>query len=66
MTNDGAGVGSNGSYFDAAKEDFPGVPYSAWDFHGHDVCHTSDLNIRNYNDAQEVGRPLVPSTNFYL
>ena len=54
MTGGGSGVGSNGSYFDGDKEDFPGVPFSAWDFHGRDVCYTNDLNIHDYNNAQEV------------
>ena len=54
MTGGGSGVGSNGSYFDGDKEDFPGVPFSAWDFHGRDVCYTHDLEVHDYNNAQEV------------
>ena len=31
-----------------------GVPYGPDDFHGPDVCHTSDMNIHNYKDPKEV------------
>ena len=32
---------------------YDGVPYSALDFHGHDSCPTTDLDIHNYNNEVE-------------
>ncbi|XP_051867127.1 pancreatic alpha-amylase-like isoform X2 [Pristis pectinata] len=44
---------SCGTYFNAGAEDFPGVPYSSWDFND-GKCHTASGNIENYNDVNQV------------
>lgn len=49
-----SGRGSAGSYFDSGKQDFPGVPFSDWDFNGRGQCSTGSLNIENYNDPVQV------------
>nr|XP_004659120.2 pancreatic alpha-amylase-like isoform X2 [Jaculus jaculus] len=50
----GAGTSSTcGSYYNANKEDFPAVPYSGWDFND-GKCHTSNGEVQNYNDANQV------------
>ena len=54
MTGGGSGTGSDGSSFNADTLQFPGVPYGPGDFHGSDVCKTSDLEIHDYNNANEV------------
>ena len=54
MASDGSGIGSGGTYWNAYELSFPGVPYSYLDFHDSDVCHTHDLNIHDYNNADEV------------
>lgn len=55
MTGSGySGNGVGGTVFDGTKCNYPGVPFSAWDFNGRAVCHTSDLEIHNYQDANEV------------
>lgn len=48
------GVGSGGTNWNAGIQDYPGVPYSDWDFHGRDQCPRDDLIIDNYDDPQEV------------
>ena len=50
----GSGHGTGGSYYDSKSLQFPGVPYGPNDFNGGDACHSGDLNIHNYNNAQEV------------
>ncbi|XP_059839656.1 pancreatic alpha-amylase-like [Hypanus sabinus] len=42
-----------GTYFNAAAEDFPAVPYSSWDFNDA-KCHTASGNIENYHDVSQV------------
>ena len=54
MTGGGSGIGSGGSWWDADSLDYPGVPYSSFDFHGSDVCFTGSGNIEDYNDANQV------------
>jgi alpha-amylase len=54
MTGGGYGTGSDGSSYNGDTQDYPGVPYGNNDFHGSDVCYTSDLEIHNYGDANEV------------
>lgn len=63
--NGEAGVGTGGSPFDTATLDFPGVPYSWSDFncchssgtgnceHGA-TCYTSNCEISDYSNAEEV------------
>ncbi|XP_070565164.1 alpha-amylase 2-like [Ptychodera flava] len=53
MTGDGVnGDGTAGNPYNTRNpaRDFPGVPYSRWDFND-DIC---DRDISNYNDAWEV------------
>ncbi|XP_076146302.1 alpha-amylase-like [Alosa pseudoharengus] len=42
-----------GSYFNASKEEFPSVPYSASHFND-DKCTTTNGNIENYQDIYQV------------
>ncbi|CAG0888559.1 unnamed protein product [Cyprideis torosa] len=67
MTGTGqSGHGSGGSYFNADSLDFPGVPYSAYDFTPRDQCPTSDGNIHDYNDVNQVRNCyLVGLTDLY-
>uniref|UniRef100_A0A8C5LAX4 Alpha-amylase n=1 Tax=Jaculus jaculus TaxID=51337 RepID=A0A8C5LAX4_JACJA len=56
MCGAGGGEGTSstcGSYYNAHKEDFPAVPYSGWDFND-GKCHTSNGEVQNYNDANQV------------
>lgn len=48
------GTGTGGSHWDGNTLSYPGVPYSAWDFNGKSECHSSDDDIDNYNDPNEV------------
>ncbi|XP_017576699.2 alpha-amylase-like isoform X1 [Pygocentrus nattereri] len=51
-----AGEGSRstcGSYFNASREEFPSVPYSAADFND-DKCTSGSGNIENYQDIYQV------------
>lgn len=50
----GSGTGTAGSHWDGDSLSYPGVPYSAWDFNTGNECHSSDMNIHNYNDPTEV------------
>lgn len=50
----GTGIGTAGTHYDGNVLSYPGVPFSGWDFHGNDVCHTGSMNIENYNDANQV------------
>ncbi|XP_069188090.1 alpha-amylase [Procambarus clarkii] len=61
-----SGQGSGGSSFNADNLDFPGVPYSNLDFTPRDLCPSSDGNVNNYNDANEVRNCyLVGLTDLY-
>ncbi|KAI4896274.1 hypothetical protein NFI96_003665 [Prochilodus magdalenae] len=42
-----------GSYFNASREEFPSVPYSAADFND-DKCTSGSGNIENYQDIYQV------------
>ncbi|XP_030623337.1 pancreatic alpha-amylase-like [Chanos chanos] len=56
MCSSGGGEGRHstcGSYFNASREEFPSVPYSAVDFND-DKCTTSSGNIENYQDIYQV------------
>ncbi|XP_064597212.1 alpha-amylase-like [Liolophura sinensis] len=50
----GSGIGTAGTHYDGNVLSYPGVPFSGYDFHGNDVCHTGSMNIENYNDANQV------------
>jgi len=54
MTGGGSGIGSDGSSFDADAKTFPGVPYGFNDFNGADVCSTSNGEIQDYNNPDQV------------
>ena len=54
MTGAGSGFGSSGSWWDADALSYPAVPYGPADFHGSDVCFTSDGNIQDFNDTDQV------------
>ena len=45
--------GVGGGSFDSGSEDYPGVPYSAFDFNDGN-CYSSNGDITNYGDANEV------------
>ena len=52
----GTGTGSGGSYFDADKLEFPGVPFGPNDFN---CCYCSDCSsgscgIESYSDKNQV------------
>ena len=58
MTGHGnSGTGTGGSGFDGGNEDYPGVPYSSWDFH-QPYCE-----ISNYQDVNEVRNCYLVSLN---
>ncbi|XP_012937452.2 alpha-amylase [Aplysia californica] len=50
----GTGSGTGGSHYDANTLNFPAVPYGSSDFNDGSNCHSSDGNIHNYNNAEEV------------
>lgn len=50
----GSGTGTAGSHYDGDALSYPGVPFSTWDFNSGNECHSSDMNIHNYNNAEEV------------
>nr|AFE48186.1 amylase [Spondylus violaceus] len=50
----GSGHGTAGSPWNGQTLSYPGVPFSGWDFNSGNECHSSDMNIHNYNDANEV------------
>ena len=54
MTGGGNGRGSAGSSWSGDNQDFPGVPFSNWDFHGRAECSTHSLEIENYQDPVQV------------
>lgn len=45
MTNNGSGIGSDGSYFNAQTQSYSGVPYVTNDFNGPNECPKENLNI---------------------
>ena len=45
MTGGGNGTGSDNSSFDGEAQSYPRVPYQNSDFHGHNECPSTDLNI---------------------
>ena len=47
-------MGSAGSHYDGNALQYPGVPFGPNDFHGHESCHTTDLEIHNYDNAEEA------------
>ncbi|XP_076048345.1 alpha-amylase 1-like isoform X2 [Oratosquilla oratoria] len=49
----GGTPGTGGSYFDAASESYPSIPYSGFDFND-GSCHTASGTIENYQDANQV------------
>lgn len=49
-----AGVGTAGDKFDATKESYEAVPYTAADFHDKRTCHTPDLNLHEYENPEEL------------
>lgn len=56
MCGSGSGAGTRstcGSYYNANNRDFPGVPYSGWDFND-GKCKTQSGGIESYNDAAQV------------
>lgn len=55
--NDGAGVGTGGSSYNGYNQDFPGVPFSSWDFH-QPYCR-----INNYQDPTEIRNCYLGSLN---
>ncbi|KAI8797778.1 C-type lectin domain family 4 member E [Biomphalaria glabrata] len=50
----GQGFGTNGTFYDADNLQFPGVPFGPTDFNDGSLCHSGDLNIHNYGNAEEV------------
>lgn len=56
MTGGQKGNGSAGSYFNGDALQYPGVPYGPFDFNGNDRCHTSDMNIHDYDHNMEEVR----------
>lgn len=54
MTGAQEGSGTAGSHYNGNSMQYPGVPFGPNDFHGHESCPTSDLEIHNYDNAQEA------------
>ena len=54
MTGGGVGHGSAGSYWNADTLEYPGVPFSSWDFNPCQMCGTWNCEINNYNDVNQV------------
>ncbi|XP_046578603.1 alpha-amylase-like [Haliotis rubra] len=50
----GRGVGTAGSSYDTNQLQYPGVPYGPTDFNDGSNCHSADLTIHDYNNAEEV------------
>jgi alpha-amylase len=46
-----------GSYFNPNNRDFPGVPYSGFDFND-GKCRTASGGIENYQDAAQVRKTI--------
>jgi len=60
------GQGSAGSNFNADNHDFPGVPFGPNDFTPRDLCPSSNGDIQNYGDPNEVRNcMLVGLTDLY-
>jgi len=49
----GGNRGSAGGSYNTGSKDFPGVPFSAWDF-GDALCKSASGNIDNYGDNDQV------------
>ncbi|XP_064105510.1 alpha-amylase-like [Macrobrachium nipponense] len=61
-----SGTGSGGSSFNADNRDFPGVPYGYNDFTPRDQCPSSDGQIHDYSNVNEVRNcMLVGLTDLY-
>jgi alpha-amylase len=54
MTGGGTGTGSAGSSWSGDAQSYPGVPFGSNDFHGSTECKTSNLEIQNYQDPNQV------------
>ncbi|XP_055895484.1 alpha-amylase-like isoform X1 [Biomphalaria glabrata] len=50
----GQGFGTNGTFYDADHLQFPGVPFGPTDFNDGSLCHSCDMNIHSYGNAEEV------------
>lgn len=50
----GSGTGVGGTSCNGGAMDFPGVPYSAFDFTPRDRCPSRSGDIENYGDANQV------------
>ncbi|XP_050739705.1 alpha-amylase-like [Eriocheir sinensis] len=61
-----SGTGSGGSSFNADNLDFPGVPFSSSDFTPRDMCPSSNGQINDYSNVDEVRNCyLVGLTDLY-
>ena len=54
MTGGGSGTGSAGSSWNGNTQSYPEVPYEKNDFNGAAECPTGNLEIQDYNDANQV------------
>lgn len=54
MTGGYSGTGTAGSKFDGNACSYPAVPFGSNDCNGKDMCHSSNGEIGNYNDPEEV------------
>ena len=54
MTGGGSGTGSAGSGWSGENQDYPGVPFSDWDFNGRAECPTGSMEIEDYQNVQQV------------
>ena len=54
MTAEFSGTGTAGNSFNGTSYDYPGVPYEANDFNGHDKCNTIDLQIHDLESREEL------------
>lgn len=48
------GTGVGGSSVDGGSMNYPGVPFSRYDFHDGNQCHSGSGSIENYNDPNQV------------
>ncbi|KAJ6223217.1 hypothetical protein RDWZM_001762 [Blomia tropicalis] len=54
MTGPQSGVGIDGTHYDGNSMQYPGIPFGPNDFHGHESCPTSNLDIQNYDDPTQA------------
>ncbi|CAG2117628.1 unnamed protein product [Medioppia subpectinata] len=54
MTGVQSGKGTAGDPYDGVGENYSAAGFTSADFHGKDVCHTADLNIKDYDDPQQA------------